>query len=318
MRYARVKFELGQDGFMHVYNRTVGTTGEFPFGRREKEEFFRRLEALNEFYAVEVLSALVMGNHFHAILYVPADLPPDEEVVARYRRRYPKGRKLRAGSRRCRRLAMKLRDVSEFMAELQQPFTRWFNRTRPRRRRGHLWAGRFKNTLLEGGLAVWDCWKYIEMNPVRAHLATHPAEYRFGSYGRWSGTGTNPFAEALKVRVLPSLQGLLHVETLEDVRVELRKEFARMKATDERRTEEETCSAIAVAAEKESFTTRADRRVRYWVDGLIIGSESYIHRMMQQSRRRIVKERRRFTQATTTDGASLPLYCWKRLRVLTE
>ena len=55
-----------------------------------------------------------------------------------------------------------LKRVSEFMRELEQPFTRWFNRTRPRRRKGHLWAERFKNTILENGLAVWDCWKYID------------------------------------------------------------------------------------------------------------------------------------------------------------
>jgi hypothetical protein len=54
----------------------------------------------------------------------------------------------------------------QFIRELQQPFTRWFNRTRPVRRHGSLWGGRFKNTILENGLAVWDCWKYIEMNPV--------------------------------------------------------------------------------------------------------------------------------------------------------
>ena len=61
-------------------------------------------------------------------------------------------------SQRCAQLAVKLHDVSAFMQELEQPFTRWFNRTRPVRRRGHLWAERFKNTILENGLAVWDCW----------------------------------------------------------------------------------------------------------------------------------------------------------------
>ena len=32
-------------------------------------------------------------------------------------------------------------------------FMHVYNRTRPTRRRGHLWADRFKNTILENGLA---------------------------------------------------------------------------------------------------------------------------------------------------------------------
>ena len=46
--------------------------------------------------------------------------------------------------------------------------TAWYNRTRPERRRGPLWAGRFKNTVLESGLAVWACWAYVERNDAFA------------------------------------------------------------------------------------------------------------------------------------------------------
>ena len=48
-----------------------------------------------------------------------------------------------------------------------------------------------------------------------------------------------------------------------------RMEFARMKAVDDRELPDEIGSAIAVAAEKEPFSTRTDRRVRYWVDGQV-------------------------------------------------
>ena len=61
-RHRRIKFEEGESGFLHVYNRAVGNTGEFPFGDMEKEEFIRRVRALNEYYAVEVLAAQAMGN----------------------------------------------------------------------------------------------------------------------------------------------------------------------------------------------------------------------------------------------------------------
>ena len=43
-------------------------------------------------------------------------------------------------------------------------------------------------------------------------------------------------------------------------------------------------TAIAVAAEKEVFTTRLDHRVRYWVDGLVIGTEQFVRQTMLRAR----------------------------------
>ena len=82
MRHPRIKFEEGHSGFLHVYNRTVGNTGQYPFGRVEKAEFIRRLNELNAYYTVEVLAVQVMGNHYHALLFVPALAPSREEAAA--------------------------------------------------------------------------------------------------------------------------------------------------------------------------------------------------------------------------------------------
>jgi len=252
---------------MHVYNRTVGSTTEFPFGEIEKEEFIHRLKVLDKYYSIDVLAVQVMGNHYHAIIHIPAEPPSNEDAARRYRLHHNGKRSINPDSAACTKLALQLRDVSQFMGDLQQPYTRWFNRTRPRRRRGHLWAARFKNTVLEYGLAVWDCWKYIEMNPVRARMVTTPADYRFCSFGEWAGTGKYTFAGAVEKHLMPIFRDLLQVEDLNELHTELRKEFARMKAVDDRKQPDEIGSAIAVAAEKEPFSTRTDRRVRYWVDG---------------------------------------------------
>jgi len=217
MRHRRIKPADGESGFMHVYNRVAGGTGDYPFKDVEKGELLRRFRELNDYYVVDVLAVQAMGNHFHALLYVPAEPPSGQDAAERYNRRYPKRRSLRPDSRQCRRLALKLRDVSEFMREFQQPYSRWYNRTRRRRRRGPLWAGRFKNTILEAGLAVWDCWKYIEMNPVRAGMASSPADYRFCSFGQWSAIGKHPYEQAVCRHMLPFLKGLLHVDSLEEV-----------------------------------------------------------------------------------------------------
>ena len=131
---------------------------------------------------------------------------------------------------------------------------------------------------------MWDCWKYIEMNPVRAGLVDDPADYRFCSFGQWCATGEHPYEQDVSRHMLPFLKGLLQVESLAEVKLTLHKEFARMKAVDQRRPEGEIRTAIAVAAEKEPFTTRLDRRVRYWVDGLVIGTEQFVHETILKTR----------------------------------
>jgi putative transposase len=317
MRYPRLKPEE-TDSYMHVYNRVAGAAGEYPFGPAEKEEFIRRIKRLNLFYVVDVLAFQCMGNHVHLLLHIPAEPPSPEETARRYQLYYGGKRTLDPASEDCRRLALKLRDVSEYMKDLEQPFTRWFNRTRPVRRRGHLWADRFKNTLLENGLAVWDCWKYIEMNPVRAHLVKNPADYRFCSFGRWSAGGPHPFEEAARRHLLPMLTDLLQVHSLAEVKRELQKEFARITATEAQQSPGQIDTAIAVAAEKEPFTTRLDRRVRYWVDGLVIGSELFVRNALVQTRGRVKVAKRRLVRARSPQRQPEPLFCFRQLRILLE
>lgn len=306
---------------MHLYNRTVGATGEFPFGEADKEEFIRRLRKLAGFYTIEVLAFQVMGNHYHLLCHVPPEPPSNEEAAARYTRYHDGKRKLAPTAPACSALALQLRDVSAFAKDLQQPFARWFNRTRPRRRRGHLWAERFKNTLLEDGMAVWQCWQYIEMNPVRAGLATSPADYRFCSFGQWCGTGHHPYEAELRDCLMPRLRGLLQVETMDDLHTELRKAFAHETALDHHLNEAQTGAAIAVAAEKERFSLRLDRRVRYWVDGLVIGSELFVREVISRARPDLDLAKRRLVHALQSNAPPAPtlaLCCFKQLRVLLE
>jgi putative transposase len=321
MRHPRIRPDYA-DTFMHVYNRVAGTLGDFPFRDADKEYFIRLLHKLTTFYTVEALAYQLMGNHFHLLLFIPSQPPSNQDAAERYKRYYDGKRTISPESGACTELARKMRDVSEFMKDLEQPFTRWFNRTRPIRRRGHLWAERYKNTILESGLAVWDCWKYIEMNPVRARMVNDPADYRFCSFGAWSGQGKQPFEESLKARALPWLEGLLHVKDLEEVKVELRKEFARTKAEERGQSPEVVEAAIGKAAEKERFTTRIDRRVRYWVDGLVIGSDIFVKNVVSKARGETAVQKRRLVRAIQGASGSLgnstppPLCSFKQLRAI--
>ena len=50
------------------------------------------------------------------------------------------------------------------------------------RRTGTLWEGRFKAALVDSTRYLLTCHRYIELNPVRAEMVSHPGEYRWSSY----------------------------------------------------------------------------------------------------------------------------------------
>ena len=49
-------------------------------------------------------------------------------------------------------------------------------------RTGTLWEGRYRAVLLETERYVLACHRYIELNPVRAQMVQHPADYVWSSY----------------------------------------------------------------------------------------------------------------------------------------
>ena len=55
-------------------------------------------------------------------------------------------------------------------------------------RTGTLWKGRYKASLVEDDHYVMTCYRYIELNPVRAGMVAEPADYRWSSY-RANGLG---------------------------------------------------------------------------------------------------------------------------------
>jgi putative transposase len=51
-------------------------------------------------------------------------------------------------------------------------------------RTGTLWEGRYKACPVQDDYYLLACYRYIELNPVRANLALSPADYPYSSYGR--------------------------------------------------------------------------------------------------------------------------------------
>jgi len=70
--------------------------------------------------------------------------------------------------------------VALLMKNLGQRYVQYINRTY--RRSGTLWEGRFRSCLTQSEEYVLACYRYIELNPVRADMVVHPREYRWSSY----------------------------------------------------------------------------------------------------------------------------------------
>ena len=68
----------------------------------------------------------------------------------------------------------------ELMKALGQRYVQYFNRKY--QRSGTLWDGRYRSCLVQEADYLLACQRYIELNPVRAAMVKHPAEYRWSSY----------------------------------------------------------------------------------------------------------------------------------------
>lgn len=59
-------------------------------------------------------------------------------------------------------------------------YVQYFNYTY--QRSGTLWEGRYKASLIDSEAYALICYRYIELNPVRADMVSHPAEYPWSSF----------------------------------------------------------------------------------------------------------------------------------------
>jgi putative transposase len=70
--------------------------------------------------------------------------------------------------------------VSQLMQSLGRYYVMYINKTY--QRTGTLWDGRYKSTLVDSDNYFLLVSRYIALNPVRANMVEHPAEYPWLSY----------------------------------------------------------------------------------------------------------------------------------------
>lgn len=70
--------------------------------------------------------------------------------------------------------------IPKMIQMLGRYYVQYFNSTC--HRSGTLWEGRYKACLIDSETYALTCYRYIELNPVRAGMVSHPAEYPWSSY----------------------------------------------------------------------------------------------------------------------------------------
>lgn len=70
--------------------------------------------------------------------------------------------------------------IGKVMQSLGRRYVRYFNNRY--HRTGTLWEGRYKAALLDTESYLLTCYRYIELNPVRAGMTVRPDDYRWSSY----------------------------------------------------------------------------------------------------------------------------------------
>jgi putative transposase len=78
---------------------------------------------------------------------------------------------------------------ASMMKNLGERYVQYVNRRYERT--GTLWEGRFRSCLVQEDSYLLACQRYIELNPVRAQMVSHPYEYPWSSYRRNAHGETN-------------------------------------------------------------------------------------------------------------------------------
>ena len=70
--------------------------------------------------------------------------------------------------------------MSKLMQSVGRRYVRYFNDSH--QRTGTLWEGRYKASPTDSAQYLLTCYRYIELNPVRAGIVSDPGEYPYSSY----------------------------------------------------------------------------------------------------------------------------------------
>ncbi len=248
----------------HVISRTA--LDGFPFGDIEKEELVKIIRQFGSIYFADIIGFCVMGNHFHLLVRMcPGNNFTDEEIKERFANFYKE--KKGFGEENIEYCRRKWPNLSEFIREIKQDFSRFYNRLH--NRKGTLWGERFKSVIVEDGQALLNCLAYIDLNPVRAGIVDFPEDYCWSSLGHHVQSGNKDGFLSTDFG-LPEFNLLNEKERVRRYRRHLYeaggvKRPGKDFAGKERETESDSAR-----------TRRFTGKTRYFSDSGIIGSKKFV------------------------------------------
>ncbi|MDB4673636.1 transposase [Verrucomicrobiales bacterium] len=301
----------------HVMSRVAG--GQHVFKDTEKEAFRVLMWRMAKFSGVEVLTYCVMGNHFHMLVRVPdqakflrrftGDEPGglgEQRLMEHLKLLYSRGYLKQLGEeiailrehgreadvqRVLARYKARFCDLSVFVKEVKERFSRWFNKRHSRK--GTLWADRFKSVVVESGACLRTMAAYIDLNPVRAGLVDKPEDYRWCGYSEALG-GSKRMRRGLCRAVGWPIDNWetpgkragrreksgaeFYRETLYEAGMEREADARRLKKRQGLKLE----AVRKVIASGGELTTGQllQHRVRWFSEGVALGSEDFLRRTL--------------------------------------
>ena len=287
----------GHSAVYHCVTRVVG--GAMLLDNQAKEKLREQLWCVAKFCGVEILTYCIMTNHFHVLVRAQRRQPIDDrELLVRFSKLYglQKGRLkafeavLKKGGKEAQaereKLLARMGDVSSFIKELKQRFTNWYNRTY--HRYGTLWAERFKSVLIEDSVVCLSTLAaYLDLNPVRAGLVEDPKDYGYCGYAEAVGGMVEAragLAQALGVRsaktALSAYKKILFPKGSDPSQGEV-------EALDR-----EEIRKLVEAGGKLPIAQVLRLRVRYFSDGLVLGSKDFVNEVFEMNRSQFGKSRK--------------------------
>jgi REP element-mobilizing transposase RayT len=128
----------------HVVSRGVDKQMIFGVVNGDRHVFLKLLERTVVRYGWHLHAYCLMGNHFHLVIDTPRS------------------------------------NIGDGMRYLKSAYALWFNAERARQ--GHLFERVYYADVLEAEAHLFAVSRYVVLNPVRAGLCRHPADWRWSSY----------------------------------------------------------------------------------------------------------------------------------------
>ncbi len=299
MRQARIKVPAAEgEATYHCFTRTVNK--ERLFDDVAKEILRRQLWQVADYCGVQLLTYAVMANHFHVLVRAPREQPlSDDELLRRYHVLYPKPTPYQSARLeviqkqlaengpegvlwRQRQLRL-MGDVSQFMKLVKQRFSIWFNKTHDRI--GTLWAERFKSTLLGPG-ALQPLAAYIDLNCVRAGLVSDPKDYRFCGYAE-AVAGNAAARDGLRLAI-----GGVPWDDAQAAYREILFGTGGKPRSDAASIPLQEVQRVLTQGGRLPLATVLRCRIRYFTDGAVLGSSTFVEAQLAAYRRRTGRRER--------------------------